>query len=164
MAENVALDVDSNPAKVRRALEKADCGHLFPEPERQMIGIRFDSAGRILSGGEAQKLMLAHCYYSGRQTLVMDEPSSALDPIAEREFNRRISELSDDKTVIFVTHRLSTVHMAQRIYVVDRGRLAGQGSHERLLKENGLYRELWNAQAMPGESAADRQNLQQCSG
>ena len=102
----------------------------------------------ILSGGETQRLLLAHCFYSGRSMLVMDEPSSALDPMAESDFNTRTAELSEDKMVIFVTHRLSAVHMADCIYVIDDGRLAGKGSHNQLLKEGGVYQEMWNAKAM----------------
>lgn len=76
----------------------------------------------------------------------MDEPSSALDPAAEREFNLKVFELSNAKLTIFVTHRLSTVHMADYIYVIDDGMLCDQGSHDQLLKRDGVYKEMWNIQ------------------
>lgn len=112
----------------------------------QMIGIRFDPAGLILSGGECQKLMLAHCFYSDRPVLVMDEPSSALDPVLEQAFNRQLAELAEDKLAVFVTHRLSTVHMADLIYVIEDGRLCEQGSHGELIGKDGVYGEMWRIQ------------------
>lgn len=146
VAENVALDTNIELQRISEALQKANCEGLFHEPENTMIGVQFDPSGLILSGGESQKLMLANCYYSDKSVLVMDEPSSALDPVAERDFNRQVSELSGDKLTLFVTHRLSTVHMADTIYVIDDGRLCGQGSHEELMNEEGIYRDMWNIQ------------------
>lgn len=146
VAENVALDTDVDAGKVCWSLKEANCEDVFEEPQNQIVGVRFDSAGKILSGGESQKLMLAHCFYSEKSILVMDEPSSALDPAAEREFNGKVSELSDDKLIIFVTHRLSTVHMADYIYVIDNGRLVGQGEHDKLLSEEGVYKNMWEIQ------------------
>ena len=91
--------------------------------------------------------MLAYCFYSGKSPIVMDEPSSALDPKAEHEFNNQVADLSDDKISIFVTHRLSTVYMVNQIYVIDDGKLCAQGTHEELMKKGGLYREMWDVQA-----------------
>ena len=90
--------------------------------------------------------MIAQCFYSNKLMLIMDEPSSALDPVAERDFNQRVSELSRNKLVIFVTHRLSTVHMADYIYVIDEGKICDEGSHEELVKKEGIYRQMWNMQ------------------
>lgn len=89
-AENVALDTEIDTDRLSPALYKTDCAGLFPEPEQAMVGVQFDPAGMILSGGECQKLMLAHCFYSDKPILVMDEPSSALDPVLERTFNRQV--------------------------------------------------------------------------
>jgi len=147
VAENVAMDINIDLSQVSEALQKANCRELFCETEKTMIGVQFDSSGLILSGGECQRLMLAHCFYSNKDMLVLDEPSSALDPMAEREFNLQVSQLSGDKLVVFVTHRLSTVHMADYIYVIDDGILCNQGSHEALMKVDGVYRDMWNIQA-----------------
>lgn len=76
----------------------------------------------------------------------MDEPSSALDPVLEQAFNRQVRELAEDKLVVFVTHRLSTVHMADMIYVIEDGRLCEKGKHEELISQNGVYGEMWRIQ------------------
>lgn len=145
-AENVALDTEIDLERISLALRKTGCEALFSRPEKEMIGIRFDPAGIILSGGECQKLMLAHCFYSSKSMLVMDEPSSALDPALEQAFNRQVAELSENKLAVFVTHRLSTVHMADIIYVIEDGRLCEKGSHEELIRKEGVYREMWRIQ------------------
>lgn len=146
VAENVALDTDVEIERVYKALQKTNCEKLFPQAENTMIGVKFDPTGLILSGGECQSLMLAQCFYSNNLMLIMDEPSSMLNPVAERDFNRRVSELSRNKLVLFVTHRLSTVHMADHIYVIDDGKICDEGSHEALLQKEGVYREMWNIQ------------------
>lgn len=145
-AENVALDTEIDPDRLSPALYKTDCAGLFPEPEQAMVGVQFDPAGMILSGGECQKLMLAHCFYSDKPILVMDEPSSALDPVLERTFNRQVAELAEDRLAVFVTHRLSTVHMADMIYVIEDGRLCDMGRHEELVGRGGVYADMWRIQ------------------
>lgn len=146
VAENVALDTEIASERISLALRKTGCEKLISRPDKEMIGIQFDPAGLILSGGECQKLMLAHCFYSNKPMLVMDEPSSALDPASEQAFNRQVAELSGDKLTVFVTHRLSTVHMADIIYVIEDGRLCGKGSHEELVRKDGVYRDMWRIQ------------------
>lgn len=146
VAENIALDTEIDEERISLALHKTGCDTLFSQSERAMIGIQFDPAGCILSGGEYQKLMLAHCFYCNKSILVMDEPSSALDPVMEQAFNRQIAELSGDKLSIFVTHRLSTVHMADMIYVIEGGRLCDRGSHEELVRKGGIYADMWKIQ------------------
>ena len=78
----------------------------------------------------------------------MDEPSSALDPIAEKNFNMQIAELAHDKLAVFVTHRLSTVNMADVIYVIDNGKLCDIGTHQQLLNKEGVYKEMWRIQTL----------------
>ena len=90
--------------------------------------------------------MLAHCFYSDKSVLVMDEPSSALDPAAEQAFNRQMAELAGDKLAVFVTHRLSTVRMADTIYVIEDGRLCDRGTHEELAEKEGVYAQMWRIQ------------------
>lgn len=145
-AENVALDTEIDSERLVRALQKADCRALSDRPKEAMIGVLFDKTGHILSGGECQKLMLAHCFYSDKSVLVMDEPSSALDPAAEQAFNRQMAELAGDKLAVFVTHRLSTVRMADTIYVIEDGRLCDRGTHEELAEKEGVYAQMWRIQ------------------
>ncbi len=107
----------------------------------------FDEEGVNLSGGEAQKIAIARAFARDCDIIIMDEPSSALDPISEYELNHSIKENSKDKTVIFISHRLSTTRMADRIYMFEDGRIIEQGSHEELMKLNGKYAYMFNLQA-----------------
>lgn len=147
IAENVALDTEIDFERVRIALEKTESKKLLEHSPNDAIGVQFCPDGLILSGGEFQKLMLSHCFYSEKTSIIMDEPSSALDPLAERNFNDQVGTFSNGKLVVFVTHRLSTVHMAHLIYVINDGIICGVGSHEELAKGNDVYRDMWHIQS-----------------
>lgn len=147
IAENVALDTEIDFERVRIALEKTESKKLLEHSPNDAIGVQFFPDGLILSGGEFQKLMLSHCFYSEKTSIIMDEPSSALDPLAERNFNDQVETFSNGKLVVFVTHRLSTVHMAHLIYVINDGKICGVGAHEELVKENDVYRDMWRIQS-----------------
>ena len=112
----------------------------------QMIGKRFRN-GVELSGGEWQKLAIARAYMRGASVLILDEPTAALDARAEYEVFQRFKELSRGKTAILISHRFSSVRMADRILVLSGGRVEAQGSHEALLAEGGRYAELFELQA-----------------
>lgn len=118
----------------------------LPEKYDQMLGRRF-SNGVELSGGEWQKIALARAYMRNAQLLILDEPTSALDARAEYEVFQRFAELTKGKSAILISHRFSTVRMANRILVLDKGKLIEIGSHEELLQNNGRYAELFNLQA-----------------
>lgn len=147
IAENVALDTDTNTERVKNALINTKSDRLLSMSPDEMIGVLFNKNGLILSGGEFQKLMLSYCFYSDKSLIIMDEPSSALDPVSERNFNKQIEELSEGKLTVFVTHRLSTVHMASRIYVIDDGKICDYGTHEELMQHDGVYKNMWTIQA-----------------
>ncbi len=112
----------------------------------QALGKRFND-GVELSGGEWQKIALARAYMKNAQLLILDEPTSALDARAEYEVFQRFAELTKGKTAVIISHRFSTVRMADRILVLDKGELMEQGSHEELLERNGRYAELFHLQA-----------------
>lgn len=112
----------------------------------QALGKRFNQ-GVELSGGEWQKIALARAYMKDAQLLILDEPTSALDARAEYQVFQRFSELTKGKTAVLISHRFSTVRMADRILVLDQGELLETGSHEELLFKNGRYAELFNLQA-----------------
>jgi ATP-binding cassette subfamily B protein len=103
--------------------------------------------GEELSGGERQKLAISRCMYKDSPFVILDEPSSALDPIAEYELNNMMLNLGRDKTVIFISHRLSTTKMADRIYMFEKGRLIEQGSHAELMRLNEKYAKMFTLQA-----------------
>ncbi len=119
----------------------------LPGKYDQALGKRFNQ-GMELSGGEWQKIALARAYMKDAQLLVLDEPTSSLDARAEYEVFQRFSELTKGKTAVLISHRFSTVRMADRILVLDQGELLEEGSHEELLNKKGRYAELFNLQAM----------------
>jgi ATP-binding cassette subfamily B protein len=112
----------------------------------QMLGRRFEG-GVDLSGGEWQKLALARAYLREAQVLILDEPTAALDARAEYEVFERFNELTADKMALFISHRFSTVRMAERIIVLENGSIAEEGSHERLMARGGAYAEMFELQA-----------------
>jgi ATP-binding cassette, subfamily B, bacterial len=118
----------------------------LPERYRQMLGRRFEG-GVDLSGGQWQKVALGRAYMRDAQLLILDEPTAALDARAEYEVFRRFAELTDEKMAILISHRFSTVRMADRILVLEHGRVLEDGSHEALLALGGRYAELFNLQA-----------------
>ena len=118
----------------------------LPDGYEQMIGRRF-AKGVDLSGGEWQKIALGRAYMRDAQLLILDEPTAALDARAEHEVFQRFAELTQGKTAVLISHRFSTVRMADRILVIENGQLLEIGSHPKLLAQNGRYAELFNLQA-----------------
>ena len=100
-----------------------------------------------LSGGEEQKVAIARTFYQYCPIIILDEPSSALDPISEYQLNQAMLEAARDKTVIFISHRLSSTVMADRIYMLEQGRIIEQGSHRELMGLNGKYAQMFRMQA-----------------
>lgn len=107
----------------------------------------FDDAGLILSGGESQKLAIASVYARNSAVVILDEPSSALDPIAEHEMYKQMYLACEGKTMIFISHRLSSAVDADRIFLIEDGRIKESGSHSELMSMNGSYAEMFKAQA-----------------
>lgn len=107
----------------------------------------FDPAGLVLSGGEAQKLAIAHVYAKKNRFVILDEPSSALDPIAEYEMYRTMLDACAGCGVIFISHRLSSAVLADKIYLIDGGRVAESGTHEQLMAAGGIYADMFRKQA-----------------
>ena len=108
----------------------------------------FDKNGVEISGGEAQKIALARALYKDAPFIILDEPTAALDPIAEYEIYSKFNEIIGDKTAIYISHRLSSCRFCDKILVFDNGQIVQSGSHEELItQEDGKYYELWHAQA-----------------
>ncbi len=150
--ESVRADLahaNGTPASISTAADNSLASSLLPRlPNgyQQMLGRRFDD-GVDLSGGEWQKVALARAYLRDAQVLILDEPTAALDARAEYEVFLRFSELVAGRMAILISHRFSTVRMADRIIVLDGGRVEESGSHEELLARDGLYAELFRMQA-----------------
>lgn len=107
----------------------------------------FDSNGAMLSGGETQKLALARAFVRDCSILILDEPTSAMDPIAESELYNNMFKIAEGKTLIFISHKLSSAKMADRIFLFENGRIAESGSHELLIKQNGKYAKMFQTQS-----------------
>jgi ATP-binding cassette subfamily B protein len=118
----------------------------LPGGYRQRIGKRFKN-GVELSGGEWQKVAIARAYMREAEVLILDEPTAALDARAEFEVFQRFKELSKGKTAVLISHRFSSVRMADRIFVLADGKVAASGTHEELVSQPGLYAELFELQA-----------------
>jgi ATP-binding cassette subfamily B protein len=141
-------NLSSDPAIVAAA-EKSQAGQLaqrLPSGYRQMLGRRFEG-GIDLSGGEWQKIALARAYIRAAQMIILDEPTAALDARAEYETFKRFAELVSGQMVVLISHRFSTVRMADRIVVLQNGEVLEEGTHDQLLARNGLYAELFELQA-----------------
>ncbi|MDF3079345.1 MAG: transporter ATP-binding protein [Sphingobacteriaceae bacterium] len=152
LAQNIAagnIDEQHNRelivASAKASLADALAGRL-PGEYDQMLGKRF-AGGVDLSGGEWQKVALARAYMKDAQLLILDEPTAALDARAEYEVFQRFSELTSGKSAVLISHRFSTVRMADRILVLEKGELIEIGSHQRLLEKKGRYAELFELQA-----------------
>jgi ATP-binding cassette, subfamily B, bacterial len=126
-------------------LEQKISGH--PKGLYAPLSREFDHDGLFLSGGEMQKLALARVYARDSSLIILDEPSSALDPISEKEMFCRMKSLSQDKCVILVSHRLENIMDADRIYVVEDGDIAESGTHAELMEMYGIYRDMYMGQA-----------------
>ncbi len=142
---------------VMKALEKSMFTSrlkTLPNGINTIISKEFDNEGMIFSGGEQQKIAIARAFYQDADLIIMDEPSSALDPDAEYQLNKSIAEYADNKTVIFISHRLSTTRNADRIYMFDNGRIVECGTHDELIRANGKYAYMFNLQAEKYKSDA----------
>ena len=114
----------------------------------------FDDEGTNLSGGESQKVVIARVFAGKYPIVIMDEPSSALDPMAEYNLNQSILKSTNDKTVVFISHRLSTTRIADKIYMFAKGQLIEEGSHKELLERDGKYAEMFRLQSEKYEDGA----------
>ena len=151
LGQNVAAAETYDTEKVRRALAKADF-HLdpatFTDKEDTYLSQRFEKNGVSISGGEGQKIAIARALYKDSPFLILDEPTAALDPLAEQEIYSRFNEMTEDKTAVFISHRLSSCRFCSKILVFDEGHIVQSGRHEDLVADTtGVYYALWNAQA-----------------
>lgn len=136
--------------KVTDALKKAgiwDKVNTLPQGILTVVGREFDKNGALFSQGQSQKLAIAAIYASASDIVILDEPSSALDPIAEQELFEELYRACEGKTMIFISHRMSSVVNADYIYVLKEGRLIEEGTHRELMNVNGIYAEMFRKQA-----------------
>lgn len=150
LAENVAASREYGEQQVQECLEKSGFGKRLQEmPEGMHTNIyQVEDNGVEISGGEAQKIAIARALYKDAPFVILDEPTSSLDPVSEYEIYQHFNELVEEKTAIYISHRMSSCRFCDKIYVFDRGQIVQVGSHEELMQENdGIYWQLWEAQA-----------------
>ena len=151
-AENIAIgriEVVNNEFRIRSAARKSLADHVIhqlPRRYEQVLGSRFEGSIE-LSGGQWQKIALGRAYIRDAQLLILDEPTASLDARSEHEVFQRFAELTANKMSLLISHRFSTVRMADRILVLESGRIAEQGSHLELMKSAGRYAEMFELQA-----------------
>ena len=148
LAENVAMNFveDNHEESIRKALENSQLGQLKNDLNINMTK-EFDQKGMNLSGGQRQKIAIARALYRDSDIIIMDEASSALDPISEVEINKTIIEQLHDKSMIIISHRLSTIKHVDKIYFMENGEIVESGSHEELMNLNGKYAKMFMIQA-----------------
>jgi ATP-binding cassette subfamily B protein len=152
-SQNIAagnIDEKENEAQIKASARQSLADELaqkLPGGYDQMLGRRF-ADGVELSGGEWQKVAIARAYMRDAQLIILDEPTSALDARAEFQVFERFTDLTTGKMAVLISHRFSTVRMADRIIVLDRGEIVEIGSHDELIAKGGRYAELFGLQAM----------------
>ncbi|WP_066718217.1 ABC transporter ATP-binding protein [Clostridium sp. Marseille-P299] len=153
VAENVLLRRPQNQQDydlVKKALIQVGIYEKVMTLQKGMDTVltkEFDSTGAVLSGGEKQKIAVARAFVSNSNVAIFDEPTSALDPIAEYRLYESIMEVCKDKTIIFISHRLSSTVLADTIYLFDAGQIIEQGNHKELMTKNGVYADMFKRQA-----------------
>jgi ATP-binding cassette subfamily B protein len=162
LGENVVMDrahstdTEEKDKKIISSLKKSGFGARLDTLEKKLdtpVTTEFDPEGINFSGGESQKIAISRAFYKDADMLIMDEPSSALDPLAEYELNKAMESAAEGKTVFYISHRLSTTRDADRILMLENGRIVEEGDHDSLLKLGGKYAEMWKVQAGRYESA-----------
>ena len=151
LGQNIAASETCDTERAEDCIRKAALEDRFREmPDGLETWLYHDLSekGIEISGGEAQKIALARALYKGSPVIVLDEPTAALDPIAEAQVYAGFSSMVEDRTAVYISHRLSSCQFCDEITVFDKGRIVQQGTHAELLENpEGKYRELWDAQA-----------------
>lgn len=153
VAENIAFKEDIDDDELQKIIESTKMSGVFGKVDAlenkfsTNMSREFDQSGVPFSGGEQQKIAIARAFFEDKDVIIMDEPSSALDPIAEYEMNTNIMRLAEDKTVIMISHRLSTIKKFDEIYVMNNGQIVEHGTHDTLMEKEGIYYDMFIKQS-----------------
>nr|WP_240927927.1 ATP-binding cassette domain-containing protein [Paenibacillus thiaminolyticus] len=149
--ENITFkEAEEHDAAVHSLLEQNNLSakiQSLPHQERTVLSRRFDRDGVELSGGQAQRIAFCRAMYKQSQVIILDEPSASLSPIAENEMYIHFSQMIKNKTTIFISHRLSSSSISDKICVLDDGEIVEYGTHNELILRNGLYKEMYEIQS-----------------
>lgn len=150
LGENIAGSHQVDTRRARKSLEQAGMAERLETLPEGLDTLLYHNTGDgiELSGGEAQKVAIARALYKDAPFVILDEPTAALDPLAEAEVYTHFNDLIQNKTAIYISHRMSSCQFCDEILVLDDGQIAEQGNHEALLEQGGLYAELYQAQAV----------------
>ena len=150
VADNIAPGADAGQrAKIAKAAETSELDNVLeklPQGMGTVLG-KITEDGVDVSGGEWQRIAMARLYYQDAELKILDEPTAALDPVSESRVYESFDEIVKGKTAVYISHRLSSCKFSDRIFVLDNGKIVESGTHEALLSKNGLYAQLWQAQA-----------------
>lgn len=147
MREKQTVDDEKIVIEALKKVRLYDKVNALPQGINTILTKEFSNEGIELSGGERQKLAIARVFASNAKLVILDEPTSALDPFAEKEINDDIIRMGDDKTIIIISHRLSTIVNVDRIYVMKEGQIIEKGTHDQLMNNKNIYYEMFTAQA-----------------
>jgi ATP-binding cassette subfamily B protein len=150
LGQNIAVNQNYNADLAMANLEEVDLDEFTETLSKGLetyLGKEFDNSGVQMSGGQSQKVAMARALYKDSPVMILDEPTAALDPVAEFEIYQKFDEIVEDKTAFYISHRLSSCRFCDEILVFDHGEVIQRGSHEELVNKPGKYHDLWNAQA-----------------
>lgn len=150
LGQNVAASEQYEAERAKEVLQLAGFGERLNKLKKGLeivVYPEYEQDGVSFSGGEEQKIAIARAIYKGGQICILDEPTAALDPVSESRVYESFDEIVKGKTAVYISHRLSSCKFSDRIFVLDNGKIAESGTHEALLSKNGLYAQLWQAQA-----------------
>ena len=150
LGQNVAASEQYEAERAKEVLQLAGFGERLNKLKKGLETVvypEYEQNGVSFSGGEEQKIAIARAIYKGGQICILDEPTAALDPVSESRVYESFDEIVKGKTAVYISHRLSSCKFSDRIFVLDNGKIAESGTHEALLSQNGLYAQLWQAQA-----------------
>lgn len=161
IAANITLQQEEScdRARLQRCIEQAGiAGKIgsLPNGLQTLLVKNVNEDAYELSGGETQKLLLARALYKEAPVLILDEPTAALDPIAENEMYLQYRDMTKDRTSVFISHRFASTRFCDRIVLLDQGQIAEEGSHEALMEQKGLYAKLFNVQSQYYQEGGDR--------
>lgn len=150
LGENVAVDPNYDEHRVKSIIDEVGMHDFIPKLKNGLdtyLGTEYEEDGVNVSGGQAQKIAMARAIYKDAKVMILDEPTAALDPVAEFEIYQHFDSIVKGKTAFYISHRLSSCRFCDEILVFDDGRIIQRGNHQTLVKQEGKYQDLWQAQA-----------------